>query len=53
MDRFGLDVLRSFEDRVNTVVELAQRGYAEKMVLAPKPHESGLAPTSCRHVTFG
>lgn len=34
MDRFGLDVLCPYEDRVNTVVELAKRGYAEKMVLA-------------------
>ena len=34
MDRFGLDVLLAFEDRVNTVAELARRGYAEKMVLA-------------------
>jgi phosphotriesterase-related protein len=34
MDRFGLDVLCPFEDRVNTVAELARRGYAEKMVLA-------------------
>jgi phosphotriesterase-related protein len=34
MDRFGLDVLCPFEDRVNTVVEMARRGYAEKMVLA-------------------
>lgn len=34
MDRFGLDVLLSFEERVNTVAELARRGYAEKMVLA-------------------
>ena len=34
MDRFGLDVLLPFEDRVNTVAELARRGYAEKMVLA-------------------
>ncbi|AKD99831.1 phosphotriesterase [Rhodococcus sp. WS1] len=34
MDRFGLDVLLPFEERVNTVVELARRGYAEKMVLA-------------------
>lgn len=34
MDRFGLDVLLPFEERVNTVVELAHRGYAEKMVLA-------------------
>jgi phosphotriesterase-related protein len=34
MDRFGLDVLCPFEDRINTVAELARRGYAEKMVLA-------------------
>jgi phosphotriesterase-related protein len=34
MDRFVLDVLCPFEDRINTVAELARRGYAEKMVLA-------------------
>ncbi|WP_127782934.1 phosphotriesterase [Rhodococcus sp. X156] len=34
MDRFGLDVLLPFEERVGTVVELARRGYAEKMVLS-------------------
>lgn len=34
MDRFGLDLLLPFENRVDTVVELARRGYAEKMVLA-------------------
>ncbi len=34
MDRFGLDVLLPFEQRVNTVVELARRGYAERMVLS-------------------
>lgn len=34
MDRFGLALLCSFEDRVNTVVELARRGYAEKMVIS-------------------
>lgn len=34
MDRFGLDVLCPFEDRVNTVAELVRRGYAGKMVLA-------------------
>ncbi|WP_415394867.1 phosphotriesterase [Rhodococcus globerulus] len=34
MDRFGLDVLLPFEERVNTVVDMARRGYAEKMVLA-------------------
>ena len=31
MDRFGLDLLLPFEQRVNIVAEL---GYAEKMVLA-------------------
>jgi phosphotriesterase-related protein len=34
MDRFGIDVLLPFEDRVNTVAELCRRGYAEKLVLA-------------------
>ena len=34
MDRFGLDMLLPFEQRVDTVVQLAKRGYAEKMVLA-------------------
>lgn len=34
MDRFGLDVLLPFEQRVDTVAELARRGYAEKMVLS-------------------
>ena len=34
MDRFGLDVLLPFEDRVATVLELLRRGYAERMVLA-------------------
>jgi len=34
MDRFGLDILLPFEQRVDTVAELARRGYAEKMVLA-------------------
>ncbi|MCR3719970.1 MULTISPECIES: phosphotriesterase family protein [Prauserella salsuginis group] len=34
MDRFGLDVLLPFEQRVDTVAELAKRGYTEKMVLS-------------------
>jgi phosphotriesterase-related protein len=34
MDRFGLDVLLPFEDRVETVVELCRRGHAEQLVLA-------------------
>jgi phosphotriesterase-related protein len=34
MDRFGIDVLLPFEDRVNTVVALCAQGYAEKMVLS-------------------
>ncbi|MFM9376667.1 phosphotriesterase [Gordonia sp. VNK21] len=34
MDRFGLDVLLPFEERVGTVAELVRRGYAERMVLA-------------------
>ena len=34
MDRFGLDVLLPFEDRINTIVALAERGYADRMALA-------------------
>ncbi|MBD0862908.1 phosphotriesterase [Gordonia sp. zg691] len=34
MDRFGLDLLLPFEDRVNTVAELCERGYADRMALA-------------------
>ncbi|MFE3051921.1 MULTISPECIES: phosphotriesterase family protein [unclassified Nocardia] len=34
MDRFGIDVLLPFEDRVNTIVELVRRGYRDKIVIA-------------------
>lgn len=34
MDRFGLDVLLPFEDRVNTIVELVKRGFADKITIA-------------------
>jgi phosphotriesterase-related protein len=34
MDRFGIDTILSFEDRVNTVAAMCQRGHAEKMVLS-------------------
>lgn len=34
MDRFGIDVLLPFDDRVNTVVALCKQGYAGNMVLA-------------------
>jgi phosphotriesterase-related protein len=34
MDRFGLDVLLPFEQRVDTVAQLAAAGYADRMVLA-------------------
>jgi phosphotriesterase-related protein len=34
MDRFGIDMLLPFEDRVATVVELCTRGYAERLVLS-------------------
>src|SRR3712207_5602666 len=33
-DRFGLDVLLPFEDRVNTVAEMCKRGHADKMILS-------------------
>lgn len=34
MDRFGIDVLLPFEDRVNTVAKMCERGHADKMVLS-------------------
>ena len=34
MDRFGIDVLLPFEDRVNTVAKLSELGHAGKMVLS-------------------
>jgi phosphotriesterase-related protein len=34
MDRFGLDVITPFEDRISTVVALCERGYAGQLVLA-------------------
>src|SRR5215469_178020 len=34
MDRFGLDVLLPFEQRVNTIAELIRRGYADRLVLS-------------------
>ena len=34
MDRFGIDVLLPFEDRVNTVARLCERGHADRMVLS-------------------
>jgi phosphotriesterase-related protein len=34
LDRFGLDVLLPFEDRVTTVVEMCARGHADKMILS-------------------
>jgi phosphotriesterase-related protein len=34
MDRFGLDPFLPFAERVNTVVELVSRGYAERVVIS-------------------
>src|SRR5262245_18455117 len=34
MDRFGIDTLLPFEDRVRTVAEMCKRGHADKMVLS-------------------
>ena len=34
MDRFGIDTILSFEDRVNTVAEMCKRGHSGKMVLS-------------------
>lgn len=34
MDRFGVDLFLGFEDRVNTVAAMCERGHAAKMVLS-------------------
>jgi phosphotriesterase-related protein len=34
MDRFGLDIYNPGEDRVATIVALAEQGYADRMVLS-------------------
>jgi phosphotriesterase-related protein len=34
MDRFGVDVFLPFEDRVDTVARMCERGHADKMVLS-------------------
>ena len=34
MDRFGLDVLLPFEERVTTVAAMCERGHADKMILS-------------------
>lgn len=34
MDRFGLDIVLPFGDRVDTVVALCEQGYADRMVLS-------------------
>lgn len=34
MDRFGVDNILSFDDRVDTVARMCERGHAERMVLA-------------------
>lgn len=34
MDRFGVDTILSFEDRVKTVAEMCRRGHAAKMLLS-------------------
>jgi phosphotriesterase-related protein len=34
MDRFGLDILLPFEQRVDTVAALCERGYADRMILS-------------------
>jgi phosphotriesterase-related protein len=34
MDRFGADLILPFEDRVNTVAQMCERGHADRMVLS-------------------
>ena len=38
MDRFGIDTFLPFEDRVNTVAAMCERGHADKMVLSHDAH---------------
>jgi len=38
MDRFGIDAFLPFEDRVNTVAAMCERGHADKMVLSHDAH---------------
>ncbi len=45
MDRFGLDVFATTDDRVATIVELVRRGYTDQLVLS---HDA-----SCRIDWFG
>jgi phosphotriesterase-related protein len=45
MDRFGLDVFATTDQRVATIAALAARGYADRMVLSPD--------ASCRIDWFG
>ena len=53
MDRFGLDYFLPTPERIDTVVELARRGYAEKMVLShdttcwSMSFDPDCAPPSC------
>ena len=37
MDRFGVDALLSFEERVSTVARMCERGHANRMVLSLDP----------------
>ena len=53
MDRFGLDVYNPTADRVDTIVALAERGYADRMVLS---HDAScfidwFGPNWCRCAT--
>lgn len=34
MDRFGLDVLLPFDDRISTIIELVKRGHVDKIAIA-------------------
>ncbi|MEU4317620.1 phosphotriesterase-related protein [Nocardia fluminea] len=46
MDRFGIDVVLGFDDRVSTVAEMCRRGYAANMVLSQDAmcHSDWIAP---------
>src|SRR4051812_15371705 len=53
MDRFGIDVILPFEERVQTVATMCERGHADKMVLSHDAscHIDWLDPNVMKEVT--
>lgn len=49
MDRFNLDVISPFEDRVNIVAQMCERRHADKMMLSHDANYSFDALPKARH----